>query len=160
MSTTSQQYLENLHSSLKMNLYFLQKLPSLFFWGVKIKSASRECVQTRIPYRWRTQNPFRSTYFAAQSGAAELSTVILGMLALADTVPCSMLIVSMEAAFLKKATNWITFTCDEGTAIQATVQKAIETGEPQTITVTSTGVQEDNGVIVSQIKFTWSFKKK
>ena len=143
-----------------MNLYFLQKLPSLFFWGVKIKSASRECFQTRIPYRWRTQNPFRSTYFAAQSGAAELSTGILGMLALADTVPCSMLIVSMEAAFLKKATNWITFTCDEGTAIQATVQKAIETGEPQTITVTSTGVQEDNGSIVSQMKFTWSFKKK
>ncbi|HOY18702.1 MAG TPA: DUF4442 domain-containing protein [Haliscomenobacter sp.] len=160
MSTKSQQYLKNLRSSLKMKLYFLQKLPSLFFWGVQIKSASPERGQTRIPFGWRTQNPFRSTYFAAQCGAAELSTGMLGLLALVDQVPCSMLIVGMEAEFLKKATNWVTFTCEDGNAIQTAVQKAIATGEPQAITVSSTGIQEDNGTVVAKMKFTWSFKKK
>lgn len=160
MSTARQAFLKNFNNPLKMRLYFLQKLPSLFFWGVQIKSVTPERGQTRIPYGWRTQNPFRSTYFAAQSGAAELSTGMLGLLALSDQPPCSMLIVSMEAAFVKKATSWVTFTCEDGAAIQVAVQKAVDTGEAQSITVYSIGVQEDNGAVVAKMSFTWSFKRK
>ncbi len=71
-----------------------------------------------------------------------------------------MLIVGMEATFVKKATSWVTFTCEEGAAIQATIQKAIDTNEAQSITVSSIGVQEDNGVVVAKMTFTWSFKRK
>lgn len=160
MPATRQAFIDNFSNPFKMKLYFLQKLPSLFFWGVQIKSISPERGQTRLPYGWRTQNPFQSTYFAAQNGAAELSTGMLALLALSEQAPCSMLIVGMEASFIKKATNWVTFTCEEGPAIQAAVQKAVETGEPQSITVSSVGVQEDTGVVVAKMSFTWSFKRK
>ena len=160
MSAIRHAFLQNVNNPFKMKWYFLQKLPSLFFWGVQIKSVTSERGQTRIPFRWQTQNPFRSTYFAAQCGAAELSTGMLALTALSDQAPCSMLIVGMEATFVKKATSWVTFTCEEGAAIQACIQKAIETSEPQSITVTSTGVQEDNGAVVAKMAFTWSFKRK
>jgi hypothetical protein len=160
MSTARLQAIQNLNNPLKMRWYFWQKLPSLLFWGVKIKSASPECGQTRIPFGWRTENPFRSTYFAAMCGAAELSTGMLGLLALVDQPACSMLITGMEASFVKKATDWVTFTCEEGAAIQAAVHKAIETGEAQSITVKSIGVQDNNGSIVAEMKFSWSFKRK
>lgn len=160
MLTARQAFLKNFNNPLKMRLYFLQKLPSLFFWGVRIKSVTPERGQTRIPFTWRTQNPFRSTYFAAQNGAAELSTGMLALLALSDQPPCSMLVVSMEATFVKKATSWVTFTCEEGAAIQATVQKAVDTGEAQSITVNSIGVQENTGAVVAKMSFTWSFKRK
>lgn len=160
MSSSRQTFLKNFSNPFKMRLYFLQKLPSLFFWGVQIKSVTPERGQTRIPFGWRTQNPFRSTYFAAQCGAAELSTGMLAMLALSEQPPCSMLIVSMEATFLKKATSWVTFTCEDGAAIQAAVQKAISSGEAQSIAATSVGVQEDTGAVVAKMSFTWSFKQK
>lgn len=160
MLTARQAFLKNFNNPLKMRLYFLQKLPSLFFWGVQVKSLTPERGQTRIPYGWRTQNPFRSTYFAAQNGAAELSTGMLGLLALSDQPPCSMLIVGMEATFVKKANSWVTFTCEDGAAIQAAVQKAIDTGEAQSIKVNSIGVQEDTGAVVAKMSFTWSFKRK
>lgn len=160
MAATRQQYLDKLRNPFLLKLFFLQKLPSLLFWGVQIKTITPEQGQVRIPYGWRTQNPFKSTYFAAQCGAAEFSTGLLGLIALTEQPACSMLIVGMEVKFVKKATSWVTFTCEEGAAIQAVVQKAIDTGEPQVITVHAKGVQEDNGAIVAEMNFTWSFKKK
>jgi Domain of unknown function (DUF4442) len=160
MAATRQQYLDKLRNPFLLKLFFLQKLPSLLFWRVQIKSITPEQGQVRIPYGWRTQNPFKSTYFAAQCGAAEFSTGLLGLIALTEKSPCSMLIVGMEVQFVKKATSWVTFTCEEGEAIQAVVQTAIDTGLPQVITVSSTGIQEDNGAVVAKMSFTWSFKKK
>lgn len=149
-----------LNSPWKMRYFFFSKLPTLTWWGVKIKSLTRERGQTTIPYGWRTQNPFQSTYFAAQAGASELSTGMLGMLASAGRGKISMLITGMEAEFVKKATGTVVFTCEDGAAIEATVLRAIETGEGQTFRATSVGVQEDTGVVVSKMYFTWSFKAK
>lgn len=149
-----------LNNPWKMRYYFFSKLPTLTWWGVKVKSLTREQGQTSIPYGWRTQNPFQSTYFAAQAGASELSTGMLGMLATAGKGKISMLITGMEAEFVKKATGTVIFTCQDGAEIEATVQRAIQTGEGQTFRATSIGVQEDTGVVVSKMYFTWSFKAK
>ena len=98
-------------------------------------------------------------YFAAQCGAAELSTGLLASIAIRGQRKTSMLITKVEADFVKKATGLITFTCDEGSAIIDTVEKALQTQEGQQITVTSIGTNEKNEV-VSKIYFTWSFKVK
>jgi hypothetical protein len=71
-----------------------------------------------------------------------------------------MLVTGMEAEYVKKATGTIVFTCEDGAAIEATVLRAIETGEGQTFRATSVGVQEDTGMVVSKMYFTWSFKAK
>jgi Domain of unknown function (DUF4442) len=139
--------------------FFLLKLPSAWFWGMKIKSVDHDKGVVSLPYTWFSKNPFRSIYFAAQTGAAELSTGLLGFIAIEDKPPMSMLITSVAAEFVKKADSLTTFTCDEGGKIRETVELAIKTGKGQAVTVTSIGV-DNYGDVVSRFKFTWSFKLK
>ncbi len=143
----------------KFFFFALSRLPSLVYWGVRVQSLSPDRCVVTIPFRWRNQNPFRSMYFAAQCGAAELSTGLLGFVAIEGRGRISMLILNVEAEFIKKATQRTRFTCEDGDKIRAAVQKAIETGESQTVRVCSNGIQDD-GVLVSRAYFTWSFKVK
>lgn len=142
-----------------MRLYFLQRLPTLFLWRVRIEEVTPEQCTISLPYGWRTQNPFRSTYFAAQAGAAELSTGLLAMLAIAGQGRVSMLVTKVECQFTKKADGRAYFECTDGPLLQETVQRALETGEGQTVTVTSVA-RLKTGEEVSRSFITWSFKKK
>lgn len=163
-SDAAQKLVDQVNSPSKMRLFFLSKLPSLWWWGVRVRQFSPQACQTSIPYSWRTQNPFQSTYFAAQAGAAELSTGLLAMLAIrsqssAGSAPVSMLITGMQAQFVKKAVSTVTFSCTDGQLIADAVALAISTGLPQLVTTTSQGVQA-SGELVSSFQFTWSFKAK
>lgn len=153
-------FVSRLTNPLLIRFFLLRKLPLGFIAGLRVKSADERCCEVTVPYGWRTQNPFRSTYFAAQSMAAEMSTGVLAMLA-CELAPASvaMLIVNMDATFGKKATDISTFTCEHGDAIFAAVARAVETGEPQTVTAETVG-RMPNGVEVSRFTFTWSFKKR
>lgn len=148
----------DLNTPWKMRLYFLQRLPSLWFWGVRIKQCDERSAQVTIPFNWRSQNPFRSTYFAALCGTAELSTGLLGLLAIGER-KVSMLIIHIEAEFTKKALGLTTFTCSDGEQVQQAVESAIELNEPQTIRVTSVGTNQA-GETVAKMTLTWSFKAK
>jgi hypothetical protein len=153
-----ERYVRSMNTPWKMWFYFLFKIPSLLFWGVRVRSATPYKGVVTLPYGRRTQNPFRSIYFAAQCGAAELSTGILATIAVRGRGRrISMLITKVEAEFVKKANSLTTFTCEDGAQILQAVQRAVETGEPQTVTVTSTGVQA-SGEVVSRMRITWSFK--
>jgi hypothetical protein len=158
-NTTREEILRQLQSGWKLNLYFLKNVPSLWFWGVRIKNVSPQEASVSIPYRWSSTNPYRSMYFAAQAGAAELSTGLLATLHAVELPPTSMLITHTEGSFTKKAVSRTTFTCTDGNNIREALQKAHDSGQPQTVTVRSTGVQE-NGEIVAHLLFTWSFKPK
>jgi Domain of unknown function (DUF4442) len=163
MTNSSDKSSGNLISKLnhngKMWFYFLSKLPSAWFWGMKIKSVNQDTGIVNLPYNWFSKNPFHSIYFAAQTGAAELSTGLLGMIAIEDKPPMSMLITSVEGEFVKKADSLTTFTCNDGGKIRETVELAITSGAGQPVTVTSIGV-DSYGDVVSRFKFTWSFKTK
>ncbi len=143
----------------KMWFFFLVKLPSAWFWGMKIISVDQDKGVVNLPYNWFSKNPFRSIYFAAQTGAAELSTGLLGIIAIEDKPPMSMLITGVEAEFVKKADSLTTFSCSDGGKIKETVDLAITSGAGQAVTVTSIGV-DSYGDVVSRFKFTWSFKTK
>ena len=151
--------ISKLNQKWKMWVYFLLKLPSAWFWGLNIKSVGQDKCIVCLSYSWFSKNPFHSIYFAAQIGAAELSTGLLGFVAIEDKPPTSMLITGVEAEFFKKAISLTTYTCDEGEKIRETVELAIKTGEGQTVTVTSTGI-DVFGDVVSHFKITWSFKLK
>ncbi|HMU57084.1 MAG TPA: thioesterase, partial [Chitinophagaceae bacterium] len=77
-------------------MFLLTKLPSAFFSGVRIRDLDDEKCTATVPFKWFSQNPFRSTYFACLSMAAEMST---GALALAHLYksdpPVSMLVVKV-----------------------------------------------------------------
>jgi hypothetical protein len=151
--------LKAINNSFLMGLHLFKNLPAAWFMGIKVKQVTSECAKITVPYGWRSQNPFKSIYFAAQCAAGEFSTGILAMLALEGRGKVSMLVSHIETEFLKKATSKTTFTCEQGHEVFAAVEKAIQTKEPQVLTMISTGVQE-TGEVVSIVKLTWSFKAK
>ena len=147
-------------SPFKFRMYLLYKLPAAFFSGIRIRKIAKEKCVTSVPYKWLTQNPFRSTYFASLSMAAEMST---GILALVNTYqrkpPVSMLVIKMEANYFKKAKGITFFSCEEGLKIAEVVNEAAKGGEGKTITVRSLGKNKDDELI-AEFLFTWSFKSK
>ena len=108
-----------------MRGFFLAKLPLALVAGLKVRELDDDRCVTSVPYGWRTTNPFRSTYFAALSMAAELSTGGLALLAteLAGA-PVALLIVNLTASFGKKATALATFTCADGAKAFAAVNSS------------------------------------
>jgi hypothetical protein len=159
----AKKFLKQIQNPVLQRLFLIGKLPSAFFMGVRIRSVSPEEAQVTVPYGWRSQNPFKSTYFAAQAAAAEMSTGVLSMLALQGKGKVSMLITKSEGNYSKKANKLATFTCIDGQKIAQAVQQAIKTGEGREVRTLSIGtIIGDNGepVEVSRFYFTWSFRGK
>ncbi|WP_148870539.1 DUF4442 domain-containing protein [Tenacibaculum adriaticum] len=144
----------------KINAFLFLKLPSAFLTGVRVESISDEKSTVKVTHRWINQNPFKSLFWAVQGIASELTTGILVMKAIdASGKKVSMLVTNMSGTFTKKATGKIRFECNDGLAIQKAIQKSIETGEGQTVLVTSEGINED-GISVSKFEYEWSLKVK
>src|SRR3990170_1012461 len=135
---------------LKFRMFLFFKLPSAFFSGVRIKDMDeRACIVT-IPYKWFSQNPFRSTYFACLGMAAEMSTGALAMAHLHKlNPPVSMLVTGIEGSFLKKAVDLTTFTCEDGGLIRQTIQDAITSGEGKIVRAKSVG-RNNTGDVVAE----------
>jgi hypothetical protein len=144
----------------RFRMYLLAKLPSAFFSGIRVRRLDERASEVTVPYTWFSQNPFRSTYFACLAMAAEMSTGVLGMIYVYRRTPrISMLVLNLEATFIKKAAGTTTFSCTEGRAISAAVEKSVATGEAQTIRVSSVGFN-NAGEAVAEFFITWSFKAK
>lgn len=152
-------FAKRLLNPILQRIFLFSKLPSAYFMGVRVRSITPEQVQVSVPYGWRSQNPFRSIYFAAQAAAAEMSTGVLGLMAMEGRGSISVLVGEIRGEFVKKATRKTTFTCQDGAAVFAAVKKALETGEGVSVTCKSVGVQE-GGETVSTFWVTWTFKKR
>ena len=73
--------------------------------------------------------------------AAEMSTGVLSMGHTYKRNPAvSMLVTSVESKYFKKATGLTTFTCNDGLEIAAIIEKAVTSGEGQTIITKSVGL--------------------
>src|SRR6476661_4686204 len=55
-------------------LFQWKTLPLAAFAGLRVRTLDEARCTVSLPGGWRTQNPFRSTYFGAQAMAAEMST--------------------------------------------------------------------------------------
>jgi hypothetical protein len=143
----------------RMGLYLFWKLPGAWFMGVNVQSCNDQEAVVSLPYSWRSQNPFRSIYFAAQCAAGEFSTGILCLLALHGKPPVSMLVTKIEAEFFKKASHKILFTCSQGAEIQELIDRSIATGQAESIRAESVGRLPD-GTIACRVWISWSFKAK
>lgn len=144
----------------KFKLFLLTKLPAAYFSGVRVVKADETQAVVTIPYKKFTTNPFKSTYFACLSMAAEMSTGLLAMAHTYESKPgVSMLVIKTEGNFFKKATGLTTFTCTNGKAIKNAIEETKLSGEGTSVTVTSVGRDEHENVI-AEFFFTWSFKQK
>lgn len=144
----------------KLNAFTFLKLPSAYICGVRTQFIdSHKCVVT-VKHKWINQNPFNSMFWAVQGMAAEFSTGALMMMKIKESGKhISMLVTSNSAAFTKKATGKITFTCNDGQLIDDALVKTIQTGEGQKLSMKSVGINQ-NGIEVSTFIFEWSIKLK
>lgn len=144
----------------KFRMFLFRRLPSAYFSGVRVRYADGERCRVSVPFKWFSQNPFRSTYFACLAMAAEMSTGVLAMMHLYRRKPgVSMLVVKMEAEYFKKATGRTVFECDQGALIKQAVEETIRTGEAAVVRVAAVGRNEKEETI-ALFHITWSFKAK
>jgi len=153
-------FLALLNHKWKFSLFLFSKLPSAYFSGVRVVSATEQVCSVSVPYKWFSQNPFKSTYFACLAMAGELSTGALGMAHVYKSKPAvSMLVIGMEAKYFKKATSKTIFTCSDGDAILKAINESRATGEGRTVKTIATG-KNAAGDLIAEFYITWSFKVK
>lgn len=160
MSEKTASFIQLMKHPLKFRMFMLAKLPSAYFAGVRIREIDeRKCVVS-VPYKWFTQNPFRSTYFACLAMAGELSTGALAMAYLYQRKPpVSMLVVDISMTYSKKATGRTYFTCEDGDLFSKMIEEAILTGESRVVKSKSIG-RNTAGEVIAEFFVSWSFKAK
>jgi hypothetical protein len=148
------------NSPLKFRLFLFTRLPSAYFAGVRVREIDAGRSVVSVPFKWYTQNPFRSTYFACLAMAAELSTGALAMAQVYKRDPAvSMLVVGLKAEYFKKATGRTWFTCESGNEFRDRIEESLATGEPVSVTARSTG-RNAAGETIAVFDITWSFKAR
>lgn len=96
-------FIKLMRHPVKFRVFLFAKLPSAYFAGVRLRHITEENCKVSVPFKWFSQNPFRSTYFACLSMAAEMSTGALGMAHVYKLSPAvSMLVVKTEAEYFKR----------------------------------------------------------
>ena len=156
---TANEFIQLANSS-RFQFFLLRKLPSAYFSGVRLRTLTGDTCEVTVPFKWFSQNPFRSTYFACLAMAAELSTGALAMAHVYKRKPAvSMLVVKMEAEYFKKATDLTGFTCTDGKEFREAIIAALETRQPQVLTAHTEG-KNPAGELVARFSITWSFKAK
>lgn len=159
MTESQRQYVRQMRSPFTFRWFLLSKLPTVLFWGARIKHLDGMSCQVTLPFNWRTKNPFRSIYFAALSGAAELASGAVCMYYLQGTEKYSMLITGFEAVFLKKANQTITFTCADGDSVSQLIGSLQQPGQTGIIQL-NVSARNENAEEIARFKVSWSFKRK
>ncbi len=142
----------------KSRMFLFYKLPSAFFSGVRVREVEETHCKVSVPYKWFSQNPFRSTYFACLAMAAEMSTGVLAMTHVYKKDPRgSMLVTALQSEYYKKAKGRTVFTCSQGRQFEEAVKMAYNSGEPVSFLAESIGTNE-KGEQIAKFLITWSFK--
>lgn len=158
MSSEIEKFKKQINNHWLFTFFLWRKLPAAFWAGVRLAYCDEEKAVATVPFIRMSQNPFGSTYFACLAMAGELSTGALVLLA-SQGEKISMLVVGLEAVFVKKAVDVTTFTCQNGKEVFAAIEKTKATGEGVTIKMETVGKSE-KGEEVAKFWVTWSVKAK
>ena len=154
----NEKFIKRINNRLLLSSAIGFKVPLAFLAGLRVEDFTAQQCSVSLPYRWMTQNPFRSIYFAAQTMAAEMSTALPIMLAIQSSQSdIAMLVTQLNGSFSKKANARTTFRCVQGEELFHTIHEVIQTKEPKTFVATTVGTMP-NGVETSRFDITWSFR--
>jgi len=136
------------------------KLPLAAFAGLRVARLDESGAEVTLPAGWKTQNPFGSTYFAAQAMAAEMSTGAPALWFIEQSgVNVASLVTAISAKFTKKATSKASFVFADGAGMRAAIDQAVKSGGPVVFTARSVGTQGD-GTRIAEFDVEWSFRKR
>tara|TARA_B110000037_G_scaffold153368_1_gene173028 strand:+ start:1147 stop:1608 length:462 start_codon:yes stop_codon:yes gene_type:complete len=140
----------------KLNFFTFFKLPMVWLAGIRVVVFERNYCEAKVKHRWINQNPFKSMFWAVQGMAAELTTGVLLMQEIqSSNQKISMLVVNNKANFSKKARGRITFSCAPENKITDAIEKLIKLKVPQTLWLTSKGLDENQNIVCT-FKFEWT----
>ena len=140
--------------------YLWRNLPLAGFAGLKLRRLDDQACEVSVPGGWRTQNPFASTYFAAQAMAAEMSTGAPALvLAAGASASVAALVVELRASFVKRIVGPSVFTFSDMAGMRTALERAASASDPERFTARSVGRSAD-GAVASEFAITWSFKRR
>ncbi len=148
---------KSLRRRIRFRLFTALTMPAAWFSGLRMDDIGNQSCTTSLPGGWRSQNPFKTMYWAVQGMGAELSTgAVPFAISRSMSEKLRMFVVGTEAKFVKRAKGRITFTCDEVVKSREAIEESMKTGKPTEIELTSVG-RDDSGDIVSEWVFKWNF---
>ena len=149
-----------LKNPVSFRAFTLGKMPLGFLAGLHVLELDETNCKVGIPGGWRTQNPFKSMYWAAQGMAAEMAAGLHPAIYTSATdTKVNMILAKCEGRFTRQCIGKGTFVCNSGDAIRRAVAETAVSGERVPCPVIVTGHDPD-GHVVSEWEFTWSFKGK
>ena len=144
----------------KYNFFLFKDLPSAWLCGVRVKDLNDKKCIISVRHNWFNSNPFKSLYWAVQGMASELATGLAIIdFANKNKLKISMLVISNESKFLKKAKGLIRFECDQVNTLKKTLSSLSKNKTTDKIKLKSIGYDE-SGDVVSEFIYEWSFKLK
>jgi hypothetical protein len=143
---------------LAFRAYLWKNLPLAAVAGLRLDAFDEGSCTVSLPGGFRTRNPFRSTYFAAQAMAAEMSTGIPALI-LTKASPHSIALTVREVrgVFVKRLQGRGRFIFEHVAEMRRAVEEAGE--QASTYVALSRGVDASENV-ASEFTITWSFKKR
>ena len=143
-----------------VRLWMWRTLPLAAFAGLSVARLDGEACAVRLPGGWRTQNPFRSTYFAAQAMAAEMSTGAPALVLLRDAAASiAMLVVGLRVTYGRSWSAPASSRSRTSPGCAPPSRGPPRRDEPQLFAARSVGRGPDGGV-VAEFEITWSFKRR
>ncbi|MDP6569840.1 MAG: DUF4442 domain-containing protein [Candidatus Marinimicrobia bacterium] len=120
----------------QLKLFGLLKIPLIYFCKPKIIRIDDSGLEVRIKLTRRTRNHLNSMYFGVLSVGADVTGGFLAMIRIRESKsPVALIFKDFKADFLKRAEGDVHFACNDGNGITDLVNKAVQTGERQSMPV-------------------------
>lgn len=152
-----------LRETLFLRAFGFLKVPMIYFCSPSIVEMTDEKVVVRIPHRRRTINHLRSLYFGTLCVGADVAGGILAMRLIQKAGnQVNLVFKDFHAEFLKRAEGDTHFTCVDGQAVRAAVERALASGERENIPVhvVATTPKQLGDEPVARFTLTLSLKRK
>ena len=147
----------SLKGRMRFRFFTLMSMPAAWFAGLRMDRIDNTACVTSIPGGWRSQNPFKTMYWAVQGMGAELSTGAAPFaISRSMSEKLRMFVVGTEAKFVKRAKGRITFACNDVSKARDAIEESMASGKPVETDFVSIG-KDSSGEIVSEWIFKWNF---
>jgi len=156
-------FLEKLCATFKLRTFGFFKIPLIFYVSPSIEEFNNERIVVRIPLKRHTRNHLKSMYFGVLATGADCAGGFMAMRLIQESSQkVSLLFKDFKAEFLKRAEGDVLFTCEDGSAIRALVDKALTSDDrvDLTVHVTATVPSLLGSEPVALFELTLSLKKR
>lgn len=156
--------MDMIKETLFIRFWGMAKVPLIALVGTSVVAIDEEKVVIRIPLNRLTRNHLKSMYFGTLAIGADCAGGYLAARKIfKEKLPLGFVFKDFKAEFLKRPEGAVYFTCEDGKKIDATIAKALASGERENATVlikATVPSSETPDEAVALFHLTLSIKKK